>query len=123
MTPKMNLRLKDQVVLDDIVLASTFKEKLFGYMFQKKPKSKGILFQHCHSLHSFFMHFDLDLYFLDDHYCLIEKVQGFGVRQTYTVKTAVHVLEIPSGLLDGQELHRGQAFFFEAHSNPDDQGL
>ncbi len=112
MKQRLVLKLENKSVLDDILEADSFVTRLKGYMFQKKPSSKGILFKHCNSLHSFFMGFDIDLYFLDDRKRLVKCVRGFERNKTIHVKDAAHVLETPSGAIDEKLVEIGQTFYF-----------
>lgn len=112
MKQKLALELESVGVLDGIVKADAFIPRLKGYMFQKTPKSKGILFLRCNSLHSFFMHFAIDLYFLDEDMRLVAFVEAFEKNKTIHVKNAAHVLETPSGAIDKHKIQVGQVFHF-----------
>lgn len=106
------LKIDKDEALSDILLADSFFKRLSGYMFQKKPMSKGILFRNCNSLHSYFMHFDIDLYFLDQESHLLRVERGFSKNKTLYVKEATHVLETISGAVDIRSIKIGQAFDF-----------
>lgn len=113
MRKKLELKLDDSVALRDILDADTFMERLKGYMLQKKPKSNGILFRDCNSLHSFLMRFDIDLYFLDRDDRLVRIEKGFTKNKTIYVKEAAHVLETPIGSIDSAKAEVGQLFKFD----------
>lgn len=113
MRKKLELKLDDSIALRNILDADTFMERLKGYMLQKKPKSNGILFRDCNSLHSFLMRFDIDLYFLDRDDRLVRVETGFSKNRTIYVKEASHVLETPVGAIDRVGVAVGQLFKFD----------
>lgn len=108
-----NTHTGNTLLLNNILLANTFQKRLFGYMFQKKATSKGILFKPCNSLHSFFMHFDLDLYFLDQEGKLLHIEKNFSKNKNIRIKNAAQVLETPSGTLNSKNFKLGQRFYFK----------
>ena len=113
MKKKLELTVDNDLVLGDILNADTFIERLKGYMLQKKPKSKGVLFRDCNSLHSFLMRFDIDLYFLDQDDRLVRIEKKFSKNKTIYVKEASHVLETPVGAINGATVKIGQLFKFD----------
>lgn len=108
------LYVKEVLVLEEILLANTYWGRLKGYMFQKRPMQKGILFRNCNDLHSFFMHFDIDLYFLNENDVVVHIERGFSKNRILKIKNAVHVLEVPSTQLEGFDLSVGDAFYFKS---------
>lgn len=112
MKKKLVLKVEDTPLLDDILEANDFKSRLMGYMFQRAPRSKGILFRRCNSLHSYQMHFDLDLFFLNAHGEILHIERSFPKNKQIHIKKATQVLEVPSGLLPNGSVEVGMVMQF-----------
>ncbi|MDP4090058.1 MAG: DUF192 domain-containing protein, partial [Bacillota bacterium] len=70
--------------------------RLMGYMFRRKPHHEAMLFKDCSSIHTFFMRFDIDVYFLDENMEIIKIVEGLKPgKVVFPVSGAVNVVEIP----------------------------
>ncbi|NDL67329.1 DUF192 domain-containing protein [Anaerotalea alkaliphila] len=115
---KQNVRIRfpgGQLLLR-IRPAESFAARFFGYMGRKAPHCPGILFTNCNSIHSFFMHFDLDLLFLDKKGRVLRKVLGLGRRKmVFPVEGAWQVLELPAGKLPPVEV--GDTVLVEPDAN------
>ncbi|BEP27726.1 DUF192 domain-containing protein [Helicovermis profundi] len=59
------------IVLKNYYIASSFKDKLLGYMFRKKPHKEIIVFKGTSSVHTYFMKFNIDIVFLDENYKIL----------------------------------------------------
>jgi uncharacterized membrane protein (UPF0127 family) len=102
----MIIKYKGQIVSEKVRLADNFFTRLLGYMFSRKPVfDDGILFDvpHGNSIHTFFMRFDLDVVFLDQHKKVIKIFRGLKPwRITWVYRKARHVLELPAGKLPAE---------------------
>lgn len=77
------------------IMASSFAERLVGYMFQKKPKYEAILFARPLMIHMFFVRFPLAVFVLDKEYKVLNKfiikpwrVSGFYPRGEYFLESS-----------------------------------
>ena len=96
----MMIYLDGKLWLANISAATNFKTRFFGYMFQKAPQTPAILFDNCNSIHMFFMHFSIDVLFLDKEMTVLKKVENLSRRKMiWPVKNACYVLEAPAGRL------------------------
>jgi uncharacterized membrane protein (UPF0127 family) len=75
--------------------ATTFKQRLLGYMFQRKPKYEAILFKRPLMIHMFFVRFPLAVFVLDKKYKVLKKfiikpwrISGFYPDAEYFLETA-----------------------------------
>lgn len=59
----MKLKTKNKVI--EIQLCNSFKDRLLGFMFQKKKITYGKCFPKCNSVHTFFMKQNLDIILCD----------------------------------------------------------
>lgn len=85
---------KDKI---DIKVANTFKEKLYGLMFQKNIKH-GLLIPKCNHIHTFFMKENIDVLFIDNRNCVLYKYQNMAPNRTFKVYENINktsVLELP----------------------------
>lgn len=86
--------------LVEIYLADNFRSRFLGYMFQKKPKYKSIMFKPCNSIHTFFMKFNIDVLFLDENMIVVKKVENLKKGKIiFPVKDAQIVIEAAVGVL------------------------
>lgn len=79
-------------------IADSFTNRLFGYMFRKKPHHDALLLKPCNSIHTFFMKFNIDVLFLDEDMRVIKKIENLGSGQVITrIKKAKVVIESGQG--------------------------
>jgi len=83
-----------------LYIADTPIQRFMGYMLRKQPHYEGILLKPCNSIHTFFMKFDLDVLFVNEHYQIIKKIDGLKPGKiVMPVKGAVCVIEAKAGQL------------------------
>ncbi|MDR1086760.1 MAG: DUF192 domain-containing protein [Endomicrobium sp.] len=83
-----------------VVKAQTFWQRFIGLMFKKNIKY-SVLFKNCKSVHTFFMHFNLDVIFLDRDNRVIKIVKQLKpFRIVLPVKNAVSIVEMPSNAIE-----------------------
>ncbi len=94
----MKLLRDEEIILSEVVMATTFLERLRGYMFYKTPPYEGLVIKPCSSIHTCFMTFDLDVLFLDDNMVVVKKIEGLKRRQMIPpIKSAVYTVESSVG--------------------------
>lgn len=76
----------------------SFKDRFLGMMFLKEKKEIGYYFQHCHSIHTFFCYFPLDIVLLDRNNHIIDIKKDIKPWRIYFFK-CYSILEVPSGML------------------------
>ena len=88
----------------NVFIADSFAKRLFGYMLRKEPNHDSILLKPCNSIHTFFMKFNIDVLFLDEHMEVIKKIENLRPGQVITtVISAKMVLEAKHGLFNNIE--------------------
>lgn len=81
-------------IIENMFIADTFKERLFGYMFRKKPHHKAIMIKPCNSIHTFFMKFNIDVLFVNEAMVVVKKIENLEKnRVVIPVKEAKFVIE------------------------------
>ena len=80
-----------------IIIAKTFKQKLFGLM-GKKNINYGMLFPFVNSIHTFFMKESIDVIGLNQNYIITEIHPNIKPNHTLFLTKATHTLELPDNL-------------------------
>ena len=100
----------------------TFKEmknfftRFRGYMARDLEKVEdGLWFPDCGSVHTFFMRFPLDIYFLDGNHKILEVRAAVPSGRFVMSSKASSVLEIPAGRFPTAEV--GESFRFKSCFN------
>lgn len=61
----------------EILIADNFLSRLTGLMFRKElPKATGLLLAPCNSVHMCFMHFAIDVIYIDKEYKILKVVKN-----------------------------------------------
>ena len=90
---------KGKVIATNVSVADNFWDRLAGYMFRQKPHRPGIMFEPAHSIHTFFMHFPLDVVFMDSKYRVLKIYRNLTPwRHTWFYFSSRKTLELPAGL-------------------------
>ena len=95
----MNKILKcNRETIIDVFIADSYSKRLLGYMFRKKPHHTAIMLKPCNSIHTFFMKFNIDVLFLDEHMQVIKKIENLMPGKIVTkVRGAKMVIEAKEG--------------------------
>ena len=108
-----HLTINDKPTKINVRIADSLFTRFLGFMGIKNPRDHAIFFPSCNSIHSFFMNFDIDVFFLDKDYNLIKIVGGFRPwRLILPVKNASNLLEIPSTLSKDLKVNLGDKLNF-----------
>jgi uncharacterized membrane protein (UPF0127 family) len=88
-------------IIIDVFIADSYVKRLLGYMFRKNPHHSVIMITPCNSIHTFFMKFNIDVLFLNEHMQVIKKIENLRPRQVVTkVMGATVVLEAEKGIFN-----------------------
>jgi uncharacterized protein len=102
---KVNLLMKGQVFVKDIVLADSFFARLAGYQFRLRPHVEGFLFVPGNSIHTFWCFFPLDLVFLTKENEVVKIIRGMKPwRATRPYLRSNKILEVPAGMIPSELL-------------------
>ncbi len=79
-----------------IINCKSFFSRLKGFMFTKKEIKTGLLFEHCSSIHTFFMFQPIDVVLLDKDNNVVKCYEGLRPNRIILPKKSVKkVLELP----------------------------
>ena len=96
-------------------LANNFFSRLKGLLGTKGlSKDEGIILDPCKSVHTFFMHYDLDVIFIDKNNTIVgfEPYLKPNRFSSYYGK-AKKAIELPAGTIDEQTIALGQKLEFQ----------
>jgi uncharacterized membrane protein (UPF0127 family) len=81
--------------------ADTFWSRFLGLMpYKHLPKGEGLLISPCQSVHTFFMHFAIDVLYLDSDRCVLAIFPSVKPWRVLPLKLRCrYVLEVPPGTL------------------------
>mgnify|MGYP004702753171 CR=1 FL=1 len=88
--------------VDCVKHADNFYKRFRGYMFTRMPSQREVMiFNHCNSIHTFNMKFNLDILFLNDENVVVKKVLSMPKRRWIKpVSGASKVVEAPEGMFN-----------------------
>ena len=87
---------REDCMIYELYVADTFIKRLMGYMFRKIPHHEAIMIKPCSSIHTYFMRFDIDVYFINENFEVISKIEALKPwKVVLPVRGAVNVIEIP----------------------------
>jgi uncharacterized membrane protein (UPF0127 family) len=93
---------KKSMVVNNLKIAKTFKERFWGLMFKKRiDGNEGLMLLGCNAIHTCFMRFRIDVVFMDINYSVIgikERVKPWQLSGF--VSKAYIALELPEGTVD-----------------------
>lgn len=105
----VKVHLNSREILLKVELADSFLKRFKGLMFRKSmPSDYALLLSPCNAIHTFSMRFPIDVVYLDrdSRVVYIEKsMQPNKVGKT--IKSAVQVLELNSGIAEKFDLEPG----------------
>jgi uncharacterized protein len=88
----------EELSLDNMHRAKGFWQRLRGLMFFKSyPYDKPLLFEHCSSIHTFFMRFPIDVVFLDKDRRFIKTCKQVKPWRVCICFGSYYVIEMPAG--------------------------
>ncbi|MHB1629243.1 MAG: DUF192 domain-containing protein [Bacilli bacterium] len=106
--------IADRVIVSRLAVADSFFTRLRGLLGKKSLASdEGLWLDACHSIHTFFMRFAIDVVFIDADGCVAAVHACVAPGKVVTAKRAVHTIELPAGacerlgLKEGQRVKRG----------------
>lgn len=112
----MKVYCNRELLLSDARVANRFSTRLVGLLNRRAlSPSEGLLLYRCSRVHSFFMHFPIDVVYLSDNMKVLDVETLEPWRLGKHVEEAKHVLELTAGMATGH-VSPGDSFLF--HSLP-----
>ncbi len=111
-----SIAIENKIIASKVSVANHFKSRLFGLMYKKKlDDNSGLLLTPCTQVHTFFMHFPIDVLFLsqDNEILSIQTLPPWKV--SYNIKECKKILELCSGVAGVYDLKSGMILQVEAN--------
>ena len=84
----------------EIMVADAFWSRFKGLMGTRSlAPFTGLLLADCNAIHMFFMHYALDIVFIDDDYTIIKVVENVRPWHISICHKAKHTIEVPVGTI------------------------
>ncbi|MFO7929491.1 MAG: DUF192 domain-containing protein [Candidatus Humimicrobiaceae bacterium] len=88
----------NEIVSENVIVADTFKKRLFGLTIKNLNENECFLIPRCNSIHTIGMRYSIDVVFLDRHYRVIKIINSLKpFRFIPFVRSARNVLEFSAG--------------------------
>jgi len=100
---------RNLVLAEKAILANSFSARLKGLLgFKSLKQDQAMVLSPCNSVHTFFMHFPIDVLFVDKDNRVIEMVQDMKpFRAVAVCFRSEFVVELPSGVIDSTDTSIG----------------
>lgn len=101
---KMKILSKDQKI--DVHVCMNFQNRFFGFMGKKEIPNYGLFFPRCHSIHTCFMRFPIDIYIVDYNNIILYCKKNVKPWRFVFHKKGYGTYEFPSGMTQFQKGER-----------------
>lgn len=104
----------EHTIANETIIADSFFKRLRGLMFVKSfEEDKALLINPCNMIHTFFMNFPLDILFISKDNEVLEVIENMEKRKISPhIKSAVTVIELPSGTIAKTKTRKGHYIEF-----------
>lgn len=98
------VKFKEWQIAGEVILADSFFARARGLMGRKSFEGfDGMMIYPCNSIHTFFMHFPIDVIFLNGNYEVVKVLESLKPwRITAPYWGATQVLELAAGTIQGR---------------------
>lgn len=91
----MKAYCNSEVIVNNVIVADTFKLRLIGLMGNDNLQDEGLLLRNCSAIHCLFMKITIDAVYLSKDMTVLYKESIRPWRLGKIVKKTKHILEIP----------------------------
>ena len=104
---------KNTIIAENELVARTFNERLTGLVFRKfvDGKMDGMIFENCSSLHTFFMRYKFDIFFVDNSKKVIKLYKDALPWRIFNADAGLFsrcsAIECPSGTIEKTNTAQG----------------
>jgi len=106
----------EKILVERAGLANNFFSRLKGLLGTKElPSDQGIILDPCRSIHTFFMHYNLDVIFIDEYNTVVgceENLKPHRFSSYY--RKARKAIELPAGTIEARMIKLGQKLEFQS---------
>ncbi len=100
---------KKIMIVDNLKIAKTFKERFWGLMFKRRlPAQEGLMLLGCSAIHTCFMRFAIDVVFMDINHKVIGIKEKIKPWQLSGFEPKAYIaLELPEGTVGRKNITLG----------------
>ena len=112
---------RELVLVENLMMATTFIRRLRGLMFTAELlPGEGLFLSPCNSVHTFFMRYPLDVLFLDGQMQILRCLSCIQPnRISPLIRGARHAVEMPAGNIKQYGISAGDSLLIsETHNYP-----
>ncbi len=93
---------QNTILAEDVFIADTPFKRIKGLLGRKNfPPGEAIILDPCNSIHTFFMHFPIDVLFVDKNYKALKTLHNLNPNRISRIYWfANKVIELPAGKLN-----------------------
>jgi len=105
----INITRNSSILAEEVIVADTPLKRMKGLLGKKEfNRGKAIILKPCNSIHTFFMHFPIDVLFVDKQKRVIRAISSLKPgRLTYIYFNAAFAIELPCGTLESTSTSKG----------------
>ncbi len=103
-------------VINNVSKTTFFFERMRGLLGTRELGDRSLLIAPCSSVHTFAMHYAIDLVFIDKHWRVIKTVNSLKPWRMAAARNAAMVLELAAKRLQELPLNIGQQLEWHEHA-------
>ena len=106
---KLYNKTKNIVLAEDVIMADGLFKRMKGLLGKKELKpGQGIILKPCNSVHTFFMHFPIDVIFVDKNNTVVKIIPFLAPSSISGVYFSAHrCFELPAGTIASSSTQEG----------------
>lgn len=106
---------KNTLLAEQVRVADTFWKRFKGLLGEKElQKGQALVLKPCHSIHTFFMRFPIDVLFVDKDNKVIKAISCLRpFRLSFIYFNASFAIELPAGVIHSSRASKGDALLLE----------
>ena len=108
-------KTKNTVLAEDVIIADKLGRRIKGLLGRKVFLAKeGLVITPCNSIHTFFMHFAIDVLFVSKNKIIVKAITSLPPgRLTLIYFNAAFVVELPPGTIQSTSTSQGDSISIE----------
>lgn len=106
---------KNIILAEEAILAASLFKRMRGLLGKKELRlGEALILKPCNSVHTFFMHFAIDVLFVNRDNCVIKAISGLKpFRLTRIYYNAVFAIELSAGVIQSTSTCPGDLLSIE----------
>jgi hypothetical protein len=108
-------KTKNTVLAEGVTIADTLVTRIKGLLGRRDFRpGEALIIKPCNSIHTLFMHFSIDVLFVNKHHRVIKAISSLPPgRLTFIYFNAAFVIELPSGTIQSSHTSKGDSLILQ----------